>query len=392
MKMLFFSQLVSWHLVRARGFFKAGIFVACLSGFGCSSKPSPEPLWIGHLVPFEGANRTVGQHARQGIEVAVAEARGNEQTMSGRACAFLHVDSGEESKTMRAETVRLLTVNRVVAFLAGFDAALTETLVRESRSYGAPVVVPGEWPDPSDSDIVFPLGIPPSTRGRLLARHAANNLKLLRAAVLTDSRRPIASAVASAFLKTWPRDSGRAAEEWTFTTADERDERLGRILASHPSVVVLACSAADFRLLRPRLAEVLPKIPLLYAGEDEGIGALQAELEMRSEVYLATAYCAEGLTEAGRAFAKRYEERFHESPDLFAAQSHDAARLLLEALQQTAPPTRDALGKQLAQLESFESVTGPIHWKDRRPRRRVFLVSLRDNKPKLISTLEPEEN
>ncbi len=390
MKMKIFSQLVSPRLARARGCFLAGMLG--ISGFGCSSKPSSEPLWIGHLVPLEGANRTVGQHARQGIEVAVAEARGNEQTMPGRACAFLHVDSREESETMRAETVRLLTVNRVVAFLAGFDAASTEILVRESRSYGAPVVVPGELPGPSDSDFVLSLGISPSTRGRLLARHAANDLKLLRAAVLTDSRRPIASAVANAFLKAWPRDSGRAVEEWTFTTVAERDERLGRILASHPSVVLLACSAVDFRLLRPRLAEVLPKIPLLYAGEDEGIAALQADLETPSEMYLATAYCAEGLTEAGRVFAKRYEERFHEPPDLFAAQSHDAARLLLEALQQAAAPTRSALGKQLAQQQSFESVTGPIHWKDRQLRRRVFLVSLHDNKAKLVSTLEPEEN
>ena len=42
---------------------------------GCSSKPPPETVWVGQLLPLEGANRTLAQHARQGVELAVAEAR-----------------------------------------------------------------------------------------------------------------------------------------------------------------------------------------------------------------------------------------------------------------------------------------------------------------------------
>jgi branched-chain amino acid transport system substrate-binding protein len=392
MKCRFFSSVVLLLLKRAKEWFRAGTVAVLLTALGCSSKPALEPVWLGQLVPMEGPNRAFGQQAKQGVELAAAEAREAGQTVQGRVCAFLHVDSGDDSDKVRAETVRLLSVNKAVALMPGFDALSTETLLRESRSYNAPVVVPGELPTPADSDIVLSLGILPSVRGRLLARLASVDLKLRRAAVLTDSRRPIASAVANAFLNNWPRDSGRAAEEWTFTSAAERDERLGRILTSAPDVVVLACSVVDFRLLRPRLAVALPKTSLIYAGEDAGIAALQADLETRSEVYIATAFCTEGLTEAGRAFAKNYEQRFHELPDLFAAQSYDAARLLLDSLQRAAAPTRDALGKELAQRESFESVTGPIHWKDRQPRRRVFLISLQNNKPKLVSTTEPEEN
>ena len=293
---------------------------------------------------------------------------------------------------MQAQTVRLLTVNKAIALMADFDAVLTERMIRESRSYNVPVIVPGELPGAADTDAIVSLGVPPAVRGRLLARFAAMELKRPRAAVLTDSRSPVAAALAAAFLKAWPRNHDSAIEEWAFTTAAERDERIKRLIDAKPTVVVLACSVADFRLLGPRLASALPNVPLIHGGADAGAAALKAELETRPDVYLATAYSNEHLSDGGRAFARRYEERFHEPPDLHAAQSYDAARLLFEAMQRASAPSREALRKELAHQEEFDSVTGRVHWKDRQPRRRVFLMVVKNNQPKIVSILEPEEN
>jgi branched-chain amino acid transport system substrate-binding protein len=343
-------------------------------------------------LPKTDANRGLAQHARQGVEQAVAEAQDAEQTIAGRSCAVLHVESREEVAAVQAETTRLVTVNKAVALLADFDAALTEQLIRASRSYAVPVIVPGELPAPADSDTVVSLGAPPTVRGRLLARYASVELKCQRAAVLTDSRRPVAAAFAGAFLESWPRQHNEASEEWTFTTAAERDERIIRIIQAAPAVIVLSCSLTDFRLLRPRLAATLPSVPLIYGGEDAGAAVLQAELETRPDVYLATAYSPDHLSERGRAFARRYEERFHEQPNLYAAHSYDAARLVLESLQRAGAASREALGKELARLEQFDSVTGPVRWKDRYPRRRMFLIALKNNRPSVVSPIEAEEN
>ncbi|HZV06105.1 MAG TPA: ABC transporter substrate-binding protein [Gemmataceae bacterium] len=363
-----------------------------LTSLGCSSKATPEPVWIGQLLPLEGSNRTLAQHARQGVEQAVAESREAGYNIAGRPFAVLHADSRDDAAAVQAETVRLVTVNKAVALLADFDATLTERLIRSSRPYGVPVIVPGELPEPPESDAIVVLGVPPAVRGRMLARYASADLKCRRAAVLTDSRRPVAAALAAAFVKAWPRDHDGAVEEWTFTTAAERDERVARLIQAAPTIIVLACSVADFRMLRPRLGSALQKVPLIYGGEDAGTTALQADLETHSDVYLATAYSAEKLSDSGRAFAGRYKERFHEPPDFFAAQSYDATRLLFDALQRAGAPSRDALGKTLSHMEQFDSVTGPIRWKDRLPRRRVFLIALKNNKPSVVSVLEPDEN
>jgi ABC-type branched-subunit amino acid transport system substrate-binding protein len=373
-------------------FYHSLYLLVLLAAGGCSSKAAPEPVWIGQLLPQAEANRTLAQHARQGVEQAVAEAQDAEQTIAGRPWAVLHVESRDDAAAVQAETIRLVTVNKAVALLADFDAALTEQLIRASRSYGVPVIVPGELPAPPDSDTLVSLGVPPAVRGRLLARYASVDLKCQRAAVLTDSRRPVAVAFADAFLKAWPRHRNDASEEWIFATADERDERINRIIQASPAVIVLSCSLADFRLLRPRLAAALPNVPLIYGGEDTGAAALQAELETRPDIYLATAFSPDHLSDSGRTFARRYEEHFHEPPDLYAAQSYDAARLLFEAFQRAGAASRDALGKELARLEQFDSVTGPVRWKERQPRRRMFLIALKSNRSSVVSTIEAEEN
>jgi branched-chain amino acid transport system substrate-binding protein len=363
-----------------------------LIALGCGSKATPEPVWIGQLLPLDGANRTIGQHARQGVEQAVAESRAAEQTIAGHPLAVLHVDSRGDAATVQAETVRLLTVNRVAALMADFDATLTQRLLRENHSYGVPVVVPGELPAPADAKAVLSLGVPPAVRGRLLAQYASADLRLERAAVLTDSRDPVASALATAFVKAWPRKGASHIEEWTYSTAAERDERTARLIQAAPTVILLACPQSDFRALRSRLAAALPKAPLLHGGEDSGVSPLQAELEAGADIYLATAYSAEHLTDFGRDFARHYEERFHEPPDLYAAQAYDATRLLFDAMRRAGSAGKEALVKEVSRLEPFESVTGPMYWKDRQPHRRMFLIALKNNRAKVVRTVEPDDN
>src|SRR6516225_1851755 len=78
-----------------------------LAALGCAPKVGPEPVWVGQLLSLDGPNRAIGQHARQGVEQAVAEVRAAGQTVGGRPLAVLHVDDRGDAATVRAETVRL---------------------------------------------------------------------------------------------------------------------------------------------------------------------------------------------------------------------------------------------------------------------------------------------
>jgi ABC-type branched-subunit amino acid transport system substrate-binding protein len=101
-------------------------------------------------------------------------------------------------------------------------------------------------------------------------------------------------------------------------------------------------------------------------------------------------FAPDGLTTQGQEFSKRYEEAFHEAPDLCAAQAYDCFRLLLDTMARLRTPVGQKLREGLAGLDGFETVTGPLAWKERRARRPLFLVHLKEKQAVLVKTVPAE--
>jgi len=350
--------------------------LAFLAGCG---PPAAEPVRIGQVAPLTGPERTAGEHGRQGVQLAVAEAKAEGKTVAGRPLEVLHADSRGDPDAVGAETVRLLTINRVVALLAGPGTGVAGRLLRADESYGAPVVVAGELSDPSAWSAALSLGARPEERGRALARYAARDLKAVRAVVLTEAGNPVAAALATAFVREWPH--GGAADLPALA---------GRAAKARPDLVVFAGVPAAFRAFRGEMASTGLHVPLAYGGEDAGPAAVSGGLEAGPDLYLATVWATEKLTARGQEFARRYEAEFHEAPDLYAAQAYDGACLLLGVLQRAQTLAGTPLRNELARTESFETVTGPLSWKDRRPRRPFFLVGVKGGQARVVQTVEPD--
>lgn len=358
---------------------------------GCMRKAAPEPVLIGQLVPLSGPQRSVGLHARQGAELAVIEAVEANQAVEGRKFNILHVDDHGNAQTVEAETVRLLTVNKVAGLLADSDAGRAEHLARAAQPYGVPVVVPGEWLGPTRGDEVLALGARPAHRGEILAHYAAGELKAKVAVLLTDSHAPVAAALATAFSRAWPKAAKSSVEEWAYAREEDHAGLVKRVTEAGPDVVLIAGSPADFRRLRELLDMAKVKAALLYGGADVDASTLARRSQTGAEVYLATAFAEEGLSERGKAFAQKYEARFREKPDAYAFGAYDAARLLFGAMHEANSITGARVREQLGRQETFESVTGPVTWKDRQPRRRLFVVRLAAGSAKLLKTVDPEK-
>jgi branched-chain amino acid transport system substrate-binding protein len=356
---------------------------------GCSTRTEPEPIWLGHLAPLSGPDRLRGQSARQGILLAVEEARAEGQTVAGRRVAVRHADTRGQAEVARAETVRLLAVNKVAALLAGPEASLAGEVVQAAGPYEVGVVVPGELPDPPPAGALA-LGARPGYRGQVLARYAAKQLKAQRAALLTDARDALATAVAAGFARAWPRRPPRALGEWTYEKEAELDDLVGQVRDWKPGVVLLAARLRDFGKLCARLRTRGVKGPILHGGPDVGAEALRRVAADDPDLYTATVYAYRGLSGRGEKFALQYEKRFGEPPDLFAVQAHDAARLLLEAVQQAQSGERAKVREALLGKEAFEALTGTVSWQERLPRRRLFLLRLRKDEVKLVRTVPPE--
>ncbi len=360
--------------------------LAALVLAGCSGRPAPQTVWIGHVAPLSGPARQMGLHARQGVQVAVTEVRS--EGLLEWPFAVVHADTRGEADLVQAETARLLSVNKVVALLAGPQAGEVQRIVRAAEPSGTGVVVPCELPEGVGGPGVLSLAAAPEDRGRALAQYAAGSLKARQATVFIDGRDPIAPAVAAAIVKEWRHD-GRSVLERTYTSTAQRDELVARAEGTKADLIVLACPTGDFDWWRDRLAAGGVHGPVIYAGPDVGATVTQPSGEGASEVYLATAFSNEKLTDAGQAFARRYETDFHEPPDLFAAAAYDGTRLFVELLRRAHSASAGSIRQEMERLERFDAVTGSIRWDKGRTRRALFIVRIKGGTGRVVRTFEP---
>jgi branched-chain amino acid transport system substrate-binding protein len=354
---------------------------------GCAAKHNSEPVQVAHLLPLTGSEKKAAEDARRGLLLAVEDINAEDQRIGGRTVVVRDIDTHDDPELVQAEAVRLVTLNKVVAFVAGPDSHGAERLVRTAQSYGVPVIVPSDFPPATGVDDFVGLNVAPARRGELLARYAVKEIKPKRALVLTDQRDPVAVGVAAAFVQEWPRGNS-PLEEWPFRNDTEQIDFASRLAKVGAAVVLFAGAPADLLKLQGQLHELKASATLLYGGEDLGLEALR---KPGVEVLTATVFAPDSLTNEGKEFAKRYEERFHEPVTFAAAQAYDAGRLLFDTMHQVKTGSSARVREELLRLDSFESLTGKVTWQDHKTQRPVFLVQIKNGEAKTVQTVAPDE-
>jgi branched-chain amino acid transport system substrate-binding protein len=356
---------------------------------GCTPKGTPEPIVVGQLAPLSGPDKAAGDAARQGVTLAVDEANREDNRVAGRPVNVLHVDSGGDAEAVKAQTVRVLTVNHAVALLGGTDAAQLETISKASQSYSTPLVSPATPVDLSANDYVFSTTVTPVHQGQILARFARDVLKPGDVTALTDSRDGVSGPLTTAFI----HEAGNAlpVDQWTYKGEADFPDLVARVKKGQPKAILVAGSAADLVKLRPQLHDAAPQAPLLFGAEEGSLAALAENRTTPGPAYLASAFAADGLTAKGQEVAKQYRERFGQDLDVHAGLAYDDARLLFEAMRRAKSTSTIPVRMQLLSLDGFESLTGPLSFtKEHSARRPVFVLRLEEGRPQLAKRYDPE--
>jgi branched-chain amino acid transport system substrate-binding protein len=361
---------------------------------GCGPRSEPEPVTIGQLISLSGPQKQMGEHARNGAGLAVEVALRGGRRVLGRKVAVRHVDTRGEADLVPAEAVRLVTLNRVVAILGGPEQSAGEPLARAVQTYGVPVVLTADLASVPVNEAAFCLNAAPETRGEALARYATRGLRCRHVVVLSDVRAAPGTALAASFVKRWRQerrdDKEARIDEWACQKDDEWNDLFSRTVAAKPDGVLLAVGSGEFARLRTRLVAAGSKAALLYGGEDRGTDILPEPPREGPAAYLATAFSVRAeLGDTGQAFVQKYEEKFHQPPDLAAALAYDGVLLLIDALERAKTAQPGHPGEELSAVADFHSVTGPLSFVNRRAKRPVFVVKFETGEAKVVDTFGP---
>jgi len=378
-------------------------FIVGTSVPGCHRKSRPEIIYVGHVASFQGPDKLSGEHARQGIQMALEEAEGAEGTINDRRVEVIHVDCKGDLKAVEPATVRLVVVNRVVALLGGIDGVTTATMEGIAHNYEIPLITTGGMPGGKSNDYVFNTGLSPERFADALAEFASkrHSPPISKVAILADNRDQgwsnfMAGKIArtfkterSALVGEWTygehrKGSGASEKEWEFRNSEDLKEALEQMKNRNPEAIFLVGFDSDLPRLRKDGLDA--KLPVFLAG----VGTphqLPGDLS-NHPIYWVTpcALPADKKNKEQKDFVARYECRFNEPPDSAAALAYDNTRILIDSLKRASSPKGAAIKQAIEDLKDFQSLTGAItftkqdHWPDR----PAFVVRIQEGKSEVV--------
>lgn len=345
---------------------------------GCSQSSGEDPWLFAHLAPQSGVERAFGSEQKNGIAMAV-DAINKEGPIDDRSLAMIHVSSKNEIGQLRAETARLLTVNKVRGILLGSNAQHARQLAPTAQQFKAPVLTSAELLPGSHRGA---LTLTPTfdAMAKVLTAFISEDLNLKSIELLVRQSSPYCTEMASRIQAQWQQQPGQAI---TIQGFEESTDWPLEIPRKQGRILVLLGTAKDLQVLQTKQAEQLDRPPLLFAGEILERAGIRRTV-VSGSVYLPTLYFSEKFTKTGKDFLQSYEQRFHTPPGIFAMQGYEMAHILGQALRQTGSAKGPLQGESLSQEKTFQGLTGPITFQDQYAKRPIYVISRSGSEEKLI--------
>src|SRR5215468_5319149 len=200
---------------------------------------SEAPLKIGEVNPISGAIGQYGTTCHKGIELAIEQANAAGGVLS-RSIELVTEDN--QSKPGQTATIvrKLITQDKVVAIVGDLTSSATLEGAPIAQAAKVPMVSPlATNPKVTEiGDFIFRVCFIDEFQGRIMARFALENLKLKKAAILTDIKQDYSVGLSVFFKETFVNGAGSVLREQSYSSGDtDFRAQLTSIKAVEPEVV-----------------------------------------------------------------------------------------------------------------------------------------------------------
>ncbi|MFM1941481.1 MAG: hypothetical protein RI897_463 [Verrucomicrobiota bacterium] len=358
--------------------------------------PDPENLTtlkVGLLSPNRrGPEGARGQRTRQGVELAFEEAN---QNRPANALPFQLVHREDSPQWGSAANIAVeFKDEEVLGFLGTIDGDATHVALRVALKIETYIINTSD-PDPTLTETQIPwlTRVLPDERQQcaILADLAVKKYGCQRIAVFRESSRP--GRVGVMHFVNFIRRLGFPPVQHLFFLPGQEDisTQLTAIQASNPDAVLFYGQPADIG----RFARIFREagITARFFGFDRLYEpAFQQAAGTAADGFTIPYYFNPNRNDTTwTEFATRYEKRWNEPPDIYAAYGYDGARLMMEAIDK-AGPNRFRVRDYLANLDSWQGVTGPMtfdgRWDNTAP---MWTARFEEGKWHFMPPANPEE-
>jgi branched-chain amino acid transport system substrate-binding protein len=354
------------------------------------------PIVVGMVAPLSGEIATFGTGAQLGVKLAIEEANAAGGVKGRKIELKVLDDQGKPEEAVTAAT-RLVTEDKAVAIVGEITSTSTLAVAPIMDTNKVPAVTPSATNPKVTKDgektrpYMFRVCFIDPFQGTVAAKHARQNLKVARAAILRDVGSDYSVGLADFFTRTFTELGGQIVADVTYKAGDQDfKSQLTRVKAAKPDVIYLPGYYTDVALIARQARELGIKVP--FGGGDGWDSAKLYEIAQGAldGSFFSNHYTAENPAPVVQEFVKKFQQANGNPPDAFAALGYDAARMILDAMNRAPEITPTAIRDALEQTKGLQGVTGTLALdENHNPVKSAVILGIEKNAPKFVATVEP---
>lgn len=356
------------------------------------SSGSSDVIKVGEIGSMTGSEATFGTSTHEGVELAVKEINAQGGLLGKKIVVVKYDNQGKPEEAAMAMN-KLITQDKVVAVIGEVASSRSLAMAPIAQSNKIPMISPSST-NPKvtqQGDYIFRVCFIDPFQGEVMAKFAANQLKVKKVAVLRDVKNDYSVGLSDIFTKKFQEMGGQVVIDQSYSQGDlDFKAQLTSIRGKAPEAIYIPGYYTEVGLIARQARDLGLKVPLL--GGDGWDSPKLFEIGQKSieGSFISNHYSTEDKSENIQTFVKKYQDAYKRVPDSLAAMGYDAMLVLADAIKRAGTTESTKLRDAIASTKDLQVVTGKITLgADRNPIKAAVILKVEDGKFKYQSTIEP---
>ncbi len=370
----------------------ARLGLAAFALFACNKKETGNEILIGEYGSMTGGTATFGQSNHKGVEMAVDAVNAAGGVLGKKLRVLLEDDQGKPEEAQTAVT-KLISKDRVVAVIGEVASSNSLAAAPVCQQSGIPMVS-GSSTNPKVTQVgnfIFRVCFIDPFQGRVVAKFAANSLKLTKVAVLRDVKSDYSVGLAKFFRESFTVLGGQIIADESYSQGDKDfSAQLTSLKSKHPQAIFVPGYYTEVGLIARQARKLGLTVPLLGGDGWDSEKLWEIGGEALNGCFFSNHSSMDDPNPAIQRFVSGYKQRYGGIPDALAALGYDAAMLLADAIRRAGSARPDSIRMALEATKGFHGITGMISLDANRDAvKSAVILEVRDGKYLYKETVAP---
>jgi branched-chain amino acid transport system substrate-binding protein len=375
--------------------------LAVFAETGCTKKaavstdhaaPTGDELLVGEVGSMTGSEATFGISTHQGIVLAFEQinAAGG---VKGKKFKLTSLDDQGKPDEAATAATKLITQDKIIALLGEVASSRSIAMAPIAQSHGVPMITPSSTnPKVTEQgDYIFRACFIDPFQGTVMAKFAANDLKIKNVAVLRDVKNDYSVGLAAFFTETFTKMGGTVVVDQSYSSGDtDFKSQLTAIRAKKPDAIYVPGYYTEVGLIARQARELGITVPLMGGDGWDSPKLTEIGQKWIEGSFFSSHYSQDDKAPAVQKFIADYKTKWNSVPDAMAAMGYDAAKLLADAMTRAPDLTNTAIKNAIATTKDYQAVTGLITLNEHRdPIKSAVVLKVADGHFKYQTTVKP---